>query len=236
MKRLAVMLLAGMTSTAVPAEPTTILFVGNSFTFGELSPAKRFQTNTVTDLNGPDRSGRTLGGSLSWEQPQQLTSFSRESPFNGMTVPGDVTVTRQVLAEPDATLSDNTWATLADGTPLVTAARRGKGLIVLFHVTGDTRWSDLPLSGAFVEMLKRIVALAGTTSVTDAAKAETKSVREVVPPSRVLDGFGNFIAPPPTARPVPSDYSGSATADHPLSPKLFLEDMLLDYAACCAER
>jgi DNA polymerase-3 subunit delta' len=27
-----------------------------------------------------------------------------------------------------------------------------------------------------------------------------------------------------------------ATADHPLSPKLFLEDMLLDYAACCAER
>jgi len=25
-----------------------------------------------------------------------------------------------------------------------------------------------------------------------------------------------------------------ATADHPLSPKLFIEDMLLDYAACCA--
>jgi len=25
-----------------------------------------------------------------------------------------------------------------------------------------------------------------------------------------------------------------ATADHPLSPKLFLEDMLLDYAHCCA--
>jgi len=65
------------------------------------------------------------------------------------------------------------------------------------------------------ESCRRIVALAGTTSVTDAAKAETKSVREVVPPSRVLDGFGNFIAPPPTARPVPSDYSGSATADHP---------------------
>ena len=161
------------------------------------------------------RGGRILGGSLSWDKPQPLAAFSRESPFNGMAVPGDVTVTRQVLAEPDATLSDNTWATLADGTPLVTAARRGKGLIVLFHVTGDTRWSDLPLSGAFVEMLRRIVALAGTTSVTDAAKAETKSVREVVPPSRVLDGFGNFIAPPPTARPVPSDYSASATADHP---------------------
>jgi DNA polymerase-3 subunit delta' len=25
-----------------------------------------------------------------------------------------------------------------------------------------------------------------------------------------------------------------AVADHPLSPKLFVEDMLLDYTACCA--
>ncbi len=69
-------------------------------------------------------------------------------------MPNDVTVTRQVLAEPDAGLADRTWATLADGTPLVTAQRRGKGLIVLFHVTADTRWSDLPLSGAFVDMLR----------------------------------------------------------------------------------
>ena len=57
---------------------------------------------------------------LSWEQPQQLAAFGRESPFFGMPVPTDVTVSRQVLAEPDATLSDRTWATLTDGTPLVT--------------------------------------------------------------------------------------------------------------------
>ena len=118
------------------------------------------------------RGGRTLGGSLSWEQPQQLAAFSRESPFGGMPVPNDVTVTRQVLAEPDSGLTDRTWATLADGTPLVTAARRGKGVIVLFHVTADTRWSDLPLSGAFVDMLKRIVALAGTTRDRREAEAQ----------------------------------------------------------------
>jgi hypothetical protein len=161
------------------------------------------------------RGGRILGGSLSWDKPQPLAAFSRESPFNGMPVPNDVTVTRQVLAEPDAALGDNTWATLADGTPLVTAARRGKGLIVLFHVTGDTRWSDLPLSGAFVEMLKRIVALAGTSPAADTGNAQAKNAHEVVPPSHVLDGFGSFIAPPATARPVPADYSGSASADHP---------------------
>ncbi len=161
------------------------------------------------------RGGRILGGSLSWDKPQPLAAFTRESPFSGMTVPTDVTVSRQVLAEPDAALTENTWATLADGTPLVTAARRGKGLIVLFHVTGDTRWSDLPLSGTFVEMLKRIVALAGTNAVVEAPDQKTTTVHEAVAPNRVLDGFGSFVAPSATARPVPTDYSASATAEHP---------------------
>ncbi len=165
------------------------------------------------------RGGRILGGSLSWDKPQPLTGFSRGSPFDGMAVPNDVTVTRQVLAEPDSTLTEHTWATLADGTPLVTAARRGKGMIVLFHVTGDTRWSDLPLSGAFVDMLKRIVSLAGATAAADTentdTQTDTQNVREVVPPSRVLDGFGSFEAPPATARPVPAGFTGRATAEHP---------------------
>jgi hypothetical protein len=161
------------------------------------------------------RGGRILGGSLSWDKPQPLAAFSRESPFSGMTVPTDVTVSRQVLAEPDAALTENTWATLADGTPLVTAAQRGKGLIVLFHVTGDTRWSDLPLSGTFVDMLKRIVALAGTTAATEADNQKTKSLHDAVAPTRVLDGFGSFVPPSSTARPVPTDYAASATADHP---------------------
>ncbi len=161
------------------------------------------------------RGGRTLGGSLSWDQPQQLSGFSREGPFSGMAVPTDVTVTRQVLAEPDAELSDHTWATLADGTPLVTAARRGKGVVVLFHVTADTRWSDLPISGAFVDMLKRIVAIAGNTAAAENETGDRQATREVVPPSRVLDGFGAFVPPPPTARPIPVDFAGRADAEHP---------------------
>jgi hypothetical protein len=161
------------------------------------------------------RGGRILGGSLSWEQPQQLNAFARESPFFGMAVPTDVTVSRQVLAEPDATLTERTWATLADGTPLVTAQRRGKGLIVLFHVTADTRWSDLPLSGTFVEMLKRIVSFAGSIAAADANAASGRGVREVLPPTRVLDGFGIFGPPPATARPVPVSFVGRASPDHP---------------------
>ena len=160
------------------------------------------------------RGGRILGGSLSWDQPQQLAPFARESPFFGVAVPTDVTVNRQVLAEPDATLTDRTWAALADGTPLVTAQRRGKGLVVLFHVTADTRWSDLPLSGTFVEMLKRIVSFAGSVAA-DGSAAGGRGAREVLPPTRVLDGFGTFGPPPATARPVPTDFGGRATFEHP---------------------
>ena len=36
-----------------------------------------------------------------------------------------------------------------------------------------------------------------------------------VPPTRVLDGFGAFSPPPPTAKPIPSNYTGRANAEHP---------------------
>jgi len=161
------------------------------------------------------RGGRILGGSLSWDKPQQLAAFSRDSPFAGMVVPNDVTVTRQVLAEPDADLTQRTWASLGDGTPLVTAQRRGKGVIVLFHVTADTRWSDLPISGAFVDMLKRIVNLAGASVAAETGAAQSAAAAQAVPPTRVLDGFGAFTPPPATAKPIPSNFNARANADHP---------------------
>jgi hypothetical protein len=40
----------------------TILFVGNSFTFGANSAAHYYRPDTVTDLNGPAANGKTVGG------------------------------------------------------------------------------------------------------------------------------------------------------------------------------
>ena len=125
---------------------------------------------------------------------------SRASPFYGLTLPRDVGISRQILAEPDADLSRKTWAALADGTPIITAERRGQGLVVLVHVTADTTWSNLPLSGLFVDMLRRIVALAGTGDAQ--AKAAGGGATVFASPLRTLDGFGTFNSPPATARPV----------------------------------
>src|ERR1700751_831769 len=161
------------------------------------------------------KGGRTLGGSLTWEKPQHLASFTADGPFAGLAVPKDVTVSRQVLAEPDAVLATKSWASLEDGTPLVTGERRGKGILSLFHVSADMRWSDLPMSGTFVEMLRRIVDMSGYTSNPGAGVEAQSSAKETLAPLHTLDGFGAFGPPPSTAKPLPADYRDRATPDHP---------------------
>jgi len=160
------------------------------------------------------RGGRTLGGSLTWEKPQHLAAFTADGPFAGVTVPKDVTVNRQVLAEPDAVLATKSWASLEDGTPLVTGERRGKGVVSLFHVSADMRWSDLPMSGTFVEMLRRVVDMSGYASKPGAGVA-SEAKTETVAPLHTLDGFGTLGPPPATAKPLPSDFRDRATLDHP---------------------
>lgn len=141
---------------------------------------------------------RTLGGALSWEEPARLGPFPEQSPFFGLPVPADVVVHRQVLAQPGPDLTGKVWAQLADGTPLVTAARRGDGWVVLFHVPASSEWSTLPLSGVFVGMLERIIDLGqGTTGMADDMAATTR-----LHPVTTLDGFGRLVSPPASAQPL----------------------------------
>ena len=130
---------------------------------------------------------RQLGGALSWAEPAGLAPFPAGSPFAGLAVPEEVKVNRQVLAEPSADIASHSWAVLADGTPLVTQATKGAGRIVLFHVTANADWSNLPLSGLFVDMLRRLVALsAGVAPVAD---------KTVLAPAETLDGYGLLSRP-----------------------------------------
>jgi hypothetical protein len=165
--------------------------------------------------------GRTLGGALSWSEPQGLGSYAPSGPFAGLEVAKDVQVTRQVLAEPDGDLSGRTWASLADGTPLVTAERIGQGWLVLVHVTADTTWSNLPLSGSFVEVLRRLVAsasLARGAPTTAEGEAQSAVPTVLLPPLSVLDGEGRFTAPTTDAKPLiqgAPDAPTQASREHP---------------------
>ncbi len=187
--------------------------------------------------------GRSLGGALSWSTPQPLAPFKDDTPFAGLAIPKDVLINRQVLADP-AYLGRKVqiWSRLKDGTPLVTARKLGDGEIILFHVTANSDWSNLPLSGLFVTMLKRITARgqlggpAGTGSAilsntssqsadsqsansqNGSAKAATARAREtILPPVQVLSGFGVLKPPTPTAEAISSAkiFNSRPSAVHP---------------------
>lgn len=157
------------------------------------------------------RASRALDSALSWDTPQSLTSFSETSPFAPLIIRDEVLIRRQVLAQPDPELAQRTWARLADGTPLVTSARQGQGRLILFHVTAGPEWSDLPLSGIFVDMLRR-----STLPARELADVSIQPDTSLAP-KRWLNGFGDFISPAPSAQPIQVNGAEAIlpTAEHP---------------------
>lgn len=143
------------------------------------------------ELRGGDR---VIGGAMSWRQPMRLAPFPSTSPFAGLTPPLDARVRRQVLAQPTPDLAGKTWAALEDGTPLVTAEQRGRGWVVLVHTAPNTAWSDLPISGVFVEMMQRLSALGQGVSI--------KSDAAPLTPEKTIDAFARLGSPPASAQPI----------------------------------
>ncbi len=131
--------------------------------------------------------GRSVGGAMSWGEPKSLAPFDIDSPFYGLKAPDEVTVSAQVMAQPDPTLADRVIASLSDGTPLVTRKSVGQGQVVLVHVTANAQWSGLPLSGLFVQMLDRLAVLSATGDDETHRFEGTTWL-----PLKVLDGFGRL--------------------------------------------
>ena len=156
---------------------------------------------------------RSMGGALSWTTPQPVTEFPVNGPFGDLAPPAEVTVSRQVLAEPTADIVERTWASLADGTPLVTGAKRDQGTLVLFHVTPEATWSNLPISGSFVEMLRRIVQLSRNQG---AVTTNAENPVAALAPYRMIAANGTLTPPTPDARPLAvSGRSAPVTIENP---------------------
>ena len=159
--------------------------------------------------------GRALDGSLSWAQPARLADFPETSPFHGLEIADDIFVRRQVLAEPSLDLNRKTWARLADGTPLVTADRLDDGWLVLFHSTANTDWTNLPITGLFVDMLRRLVTLSRGVAGEDS--------EAMLPPLASLSGDGQLGPASAAARPIAGDVI-DATDAGPRHPPGFYGD------------
>ncbi|MFZ5609733.1 MAG: DUF4159 domain-containing protein [Pseudomonadota bacterium] len=164
---------------------------------------------------------RAVGGALSWARPQPLGAFTEDGPFAGLVPAPDLSVSRQVLARPSLDLAAKTWARLADETPLVTADRRGAGRLVLFHTTANPDWSNLVLSGTFVEMLQRILPLARRSGGADAGFAP------VLQPLRHLNGFGALVPALAGIAPIRKEALSAVTATPQTPPGYYGDGMTL---------
>ncbi|MCJ8519381.1 hypothetical protein ABID21_002402 [Pseudorhizobium tarimense] len=158
---------------------------------------------------------RALGGAMSWSDPQSLAPFPPTGPFNGLPPADDITIARQVLAEPTPDLAERTWASLEDGTPLVTTREQENGRIVLFHTSAEATWSNMPLSGTFVEMLRRLVQMARAGGAASAANGAEGAA--VLPPYRLLTADGSLTTETGIAKPIAIEAGETPVAafDHP---------------------
>ena len=128
---------------------------------------------------------RAFGGALSWSTPATIKEFPINSPLNGIEINADITINKQVIAEPGVELASKTWASLQDGTPLITGSNNQKGWNVFFHITANADWSNLPLTGTFVEILDRIINL---------SSGDTDNSNDLpLAPYKLLDGFGRLV-------------------------------------------
>jgi len=163
---------------------------------------------------------RVLAGAMTWSTPLPLMAFDETSPFFGLPVPDDVLIRQQVLAEPSAILSDRTWARLKDGTPIVTAEKRGEGWLVLIHATANADWSDLPFSGLFIGMLERLINLAHGVTPAIEGSAELKALKHLDAFGRLQNpqGVAKTYAPKDSVAPGrPPGFYGSASARQALN-------------------
>ena len=155
---------------------------------------------------------RQLGGAMSWSQPLALAPFDPAGPFGGLAVSSEATVSRQVLAEPGPELAKSVLASLSDGTPLITGRQIGQGWLILVHTTANTAWSQLPLSGLFVDILKRVLAL------SPGVGGRVDGLLEL---NAALDAFGRLGEPQAGHSPIEGARLGEARPGPATPPGLY---------------
>lgn len=178
---------APVTAPTPVAAARTILFVGNSFTFGALSPVERFRPHTVTDLNGTGFGGvpalfkaftaavgqdwrvsmETVGGAgldLHWNEKRALI----DRPWDVVVLQGFSTLDRERPGDPDTHIRH---ARLL-GAMMKTANSRARVELVATWTRADQvwkpegHWYDKPV-GRMAEDLQRasIKAMRGSRAI-----------------------------------------------------------------------
>jgi hypothetical protein len=107
------------------------------------------------------------------------------APFTGRAREGLLSTRfyRYVLFEGEAQgVETEVLATMDDGAPVLLAARRGKGRLVVYASTVDRDWSDLPIRTSFLPLMQRTAAwLTGTLDEREEVRARVGQAVTLTP-------------------------------------------------------
>lgn len=160
---------------------------------------------------------RSLSGDLNWGAALKLGTFPKTSPFAGMAIP-DITVERQLLAEPSPDLQDHVWAQLSDNTPFITARAQGRGLIVLVHTTATPDWSDFVLSGFYVSFLKEVAEMSALSD-------KSANISQTLQPHLMLDGWASLVQPGESVKSIEKKNLTTTEVSPAYPPGLYANEM-----------
>ena len=118
---------------------------------------------------------RNIGKDLSIQSNLSIRPFNNNSLFSSLKVPQDLKFNKQLIL--DNFNSDIiTLASLEDQSPLISMKYVGDGKIILFHVTSNNEWSNLPMSSLFEDLILKLLLISKTEKVLPSKEIKIKFV------------------------------------------------------------
>ena len=128
---------------------------------------------------------RNIEGQLTINKKLFIADFEKDSIFQGLSIPKDITVNKQLIFD-TFPKQVKVLAKLNDNTPLVSMIKYGNGEIILFHIGANNDWSNLPISSLFPDMINRVLLF---------SKNYNSSNFKNLNLNKEIDGFGNLGSP-----------------------------------------
>ncbi len=131
------------------------------------------------------QSVRNIAKDFSLNAKLNINAFKDNTILSNLEIPLDLQFKKQLII--DSFESDvTTLASLEDQSPLITMKNIGSGKVILFHVTSNNEWSNLPLSSLFSDIISRLLLI---------PKFKVNSNNQEMTMKQKINSFGELIDP-----------------------------------------
>ena len=128
---------------------------------------------------------RNIAKDFSIQSKLSISPFKKNTLLSSLNIPKDLTFEKQLIL--DNYGSDIiVLASLEDKSPLITMKHVGYGKVILFHVTSNNEWSNLPLSSLFRDIISKLLLI---------PKVEKNQYSEEMIIKSKINSFGELTNP-----------------------------------------